>query len=78
MISRRIDQNQIQCLDETRVHPQHYDTVYSLVADCLPCDAGQPELAALSARERGKKIIDEIIANVTKLASLKEGDAIRE
>ena len=72
MMSRRIDTSQIQCLDETRVHPQHYDTVYNLVADCLPCDPDQPQLAALSARERGKKIIDENIANVTKLDLIRE------
>jgi len=42
------------------------------VADCLPCDPDQPQLAALSARERGKKIIDENIANVTKLDLIRE------
>lgn len=58
-------------MDQTRIHPGNYETVYKLVADLLS-DSSE------GAPDKGKKLVNDLIADPEKLAALAKGDQIQE
>jgi transcriptional accessory protein Tex/SPT6 len=65
-----IDSYQYNSLDQTRIHPRNYESVYQLVTDVLGDGSEGPE--------KGKKIVNELIADPEKLTALAKGEEIRQ
>jgi transcription elongation factor SPT6 len=67
---KKADSNQYNSLDQTRIHPRNYESVYQLVTDVLGDGSEGPE--------KGKKIVNELIADPEKLNELAKGEEIRQ
>ena len=66
-----LDSYQYNSLDQTRIHPRNYESVYMIVND-VSGEGGD------SSIEKGKHIVNDLIANPKRLAQLKEGEELRE
>ena len=54
-------------MDQTRIHPSNYESVYAIVTDVL---GENPDV--------GKRIVNDLIADPEKLSTLAKSDVIRE
>jgi transcriptional accessory protein Tex/SPT6 len=66
-IEKSRESYQYNCLDQTRIHPSNYDSVYAIVTDVL---GENPDA--------GKRIVNDLIADPEKLSTLAKSDVIRE
>jgi transcription elongation factor SPT6 len=66
---KKADSYQYNSLDQTRIHPRNYESVYQLVTDVLGDGSEGPE--------KGKQIVNELIADPEKLNELAKGEEIR-
>lgn len=63
-------------MDQTRIHPRNYDTVYDIFADLKMYDLTEEEDTKAAAKQRGIKTVEEIIAKPKKLAELAKTDFV--
>jgi transcriptional accessory protein Tex/SPT6 len=67
-IEKSRDHYQYNCLDQTRIHPSNYESVYAIVTDVL----------GDNSPDAGKKIVNDLIADPERLAALAKSEVIRE